>query len=186
MYVHVAYPPDIAGILDGEQAFIGPEHVVVDVTNRCNNNCIACWTRSPLLLDEEAPPEWKKQTLSYRVLSNLIDDLSDLGTRRIRFTGGGEPLMHHGAIDLLARIKEKKMIGALTTNFTLMTKEKVKAIVDMELDELTVSLWAATPQTYSITHPNKLAKTFNYIKDHLIYLSSIKKSSKSFPLKEYT
>ncbi|MCZ7586958.1 MAG: hypothetical protein M5R36_28430 [Deltaproteobacteria bacterium] len=51
---------DVAGVLDGERAFVGPEHVVIDPTNRCDNNCLACWTYSPLLGRYAPPEEWFK------------------------------------------------------------------------------------------------------------------------------
>ena len=33
----------------------GPEYVTVDITNKCNLNCIGCWTYSPLLEKKDQP-----------------------------------------------------------------------------------------------------------------------------------
>ena len=91
----------IDGIAHGSRSFTGPEHVVIDLTNRCNNDCIACWTRSPLLGNNRPEPEWHKQQLKTDVVLSLIDELAALGTSIIRFTGGGEPFLH---IDILKLI----------------------------------------------------------------------------------
>ena len=63
--------PWVAGILSGETAYVGPEHVVVDLTNRCNMRCLACWTKSPLLRDKAPPEEWHRQTLPSELVIRL-------------------------------------------------------------------------------------------------------------------
>ncbi len=47
------------GVEHGKKSYTGPEHVVLDLTNRCNNSCIACWTKSPLLGDNKPDIEWQ-------------------------------------------------------------------------------------------------------------------------------
>jgi MoaA/NifB/PqqE/SkfB family radical SAM enzyme len=137
--------------------------VVVDLTNRCNNNCIGCWTRSPLLRDREPPPSWQTQEIPYDSVIHLLNDLHDLGSRRVRFTGGGEPLMHAGLDRILRACKERQLITCITTNGSLFNEERVALYADLPLDELAVSLWAATPETYSRTHPNKTGRTFERV-----------------------
>jgi len=36
----------------------------------------------------------------------LIEDLTRMGTKRVRFTGGGEPFMHPRLPELLRMVKE--------------------------------------------------------------------------------
>ena len=163
---------DLAGILHGKKAFIGPDHVVIDPTNRCDNNCIGCWTRSPLLGGDGAPEEWRRQELDYETLIALIDDLAEMGARRIRFTGGGEPFMHPRIMDLLAYVKEKGLICAVTTNFSLVGEKKAEHIAELGVDEVTVSLWAGTPNIYARSHPNKTEKTFERIRRSLRVLTA--------------
>jgi len=165
---------DIAGALHGRKAFVGPEHVVVDPTNRCDNNCIGCWTRSPLLGDDGPPEDWFKQELPYEVLLRMIDDMARMGTKRIRFTGGGEPFMHPRLMDLLAYVKQRGLICAVTTNFSLINEERAHRIAEIGVDEITVSLWAGTPNIYSRSHPNKTEKTFERIRRCLKILNAEK------------
>jgi MoaA/NifB/PqqE/SkfB family radical SAM enzyme len=159
-----ALPPELlelAGVMHGSSAFIGPEQVVIDITNHCNNNCLGCWTRSPLLRQQDASPRWQAQEIPTESVLRLLDDLHRLGTRRIRFSGGGEPLIHAGLPRFLSEGQSRGFKVCLTTNGTLLTPELLQLLIDLPLEELTVSLWAATPRTYSRTHPNKTGRTFD-------------------------
>ncbi len=154
---------DIAGILDGERAFVGPEQVVIDPTNRCDNNCLACWTYSPLLGDAAPPEDWFRQQMPPELMHRTIDELADLGTRRVRFTGGGEPFVHPQMIEFLEHVKSRGMIACVTTNFTALTSEKVRRMSEIGVDEVTASIWAGTPDMYARSHPKKTARTFEKI-----------------------
>lgn len=168
---------DLAGMLDGETAYVGPEHVVIDPTNRCNNNCLPCWTNSPLLGEFGPPENWHRQEMPGEMLLTLIDELAGLGTKRIRFTGGGEPLMHPDIFTAVDRVKSKGMICAITTNFSSITDEDAIRLAKAGVDELTVSLWAGTATTYSRSHPNKTEKTFQHIEKRLKLFSQHKHSA---------
>jgi len=172
----IRYSLDIIGIFDGEYAYKGPDSVQIDLTNNCNNNCIGCWCNSPLLGDKTIPPDVKKQTLDYNVVIKLIDKLSVMGTRVLYFSGGGEPLMHPLAIDVLSYAKSKGFICYLHTNFTLVNEDILNRLKGIKLDYLVISLWAGTPQTYAITHPNKNKETFLRMKKLLKWLNETKDS----------
>ncbi|MDP8225730.1 MAG: carbamoyltransferase N-terminal domain-containing protein [Candidatus Lernaella stagnicola] len=154
---------DLAGVLDGERAFVGPEQVVIDATNRCNNNCLPCWTNSPLLGELGPRPDWHRQEMPSEQLLRLLDEVADLGTQRVRFTGGGEPLLHPAIFEAVERVKQRGMVAAMTTNFSAIDEAGVRRLAQSGLDELTVSLWAGTPTTYSRSHPNKTERTFDRI-----------------------
>lgn len=158
---------DLAGALDGERAFVGPEQVVIDPTNRCNNNCLPCWTNSPLLGEFGPPAEWHRQEMPTDMLLRLVDDLADLGTRRIRFSGGGEPLLHPAIFDAVERAKRRGMICAMTSNFSAIDEDGVRRLAASGLDELTVSLWAGSPAVFSRSHPNKTEASFERIESRL-------------------
>jgi len=165
---------NIIGILDGEYAYKGPDCVQIDLTNNCNNNCIACWCNSPLLGDKATPPDVKKQTLEYEVVIRLIDKLAAMGTMELYFSGGGEPLMHPRALDIIAYAKSKGFICQLHTNFTLADEPALARMLESKLDHLVVSLWAATGPSYVKTHPNKQEEDFLRIKRLLIALNAKK------------
>ncbi len=166
---------DILGIFNGSYAFKGPFHVQIDLTYACNNNCIACWCNSPLLGERELSPDKKRQTLSYYLVRDLLDEFADMGVKEIYFSGGGEPFMHPWIMDILAYAKKKKFVCYVNTNFTLLDKEKIRRLIDIGLDHMTVSTWSATPETYAVTHPNKSKETFEGIIDNLKFLNRSKK-----------
>ena len=166
---------ELAGVIHGSKAFVGPEQVVIDLTNRCNNNCIGCWTRSPLLRELEPTAAWKSQEIPYDNVVHLLNDLHDLKTRRVRFTGGGEPLMHPRLDDILRACKQRQLITCITSNGSLLNAERAELYAELPIDELAVSLWAATPETYSRTHPNKTGRTFEKVERHLTSLCQKKK-----------
>jgi MoaA/NifB/PqqE/SkfB family radical SAM enzyme len=171
-----------AGILHSERAFTGPEVLHIDLTNQCNFNCLACWCRSPLLADK-AMPEWeKKLSLPLDVIKSVFDDLSQIGgLRQVKIVGGGEPFMHPGILQIIRYIKnkDKDIQIDINTNCSLVDKETAGRLLELEVDSLTVSLWAGTPEVYAVVHPNQTGHTFNKIKDILKFISEIKETGNS-------
>ena len=168
---------DILGIFNSKYAFKGPFHVQIDLTNNCNNNCIGCWCNSPLLGEKALSPEVKRQVLPFDLVKELLDELSQMGTKEIYFSGGGEPFMHPRIMEILEYAKIKKLICYVNTNFTLLDKEKIERLIDLEVEHLTVSTWAATPKTYALTHPNKNEEIFRQITENLKFLNRIKRKT---------
>jgi MoaA/NifB/PqqE/SkfB family radical SAM enzyme len=160
------------GVLDGRRAFVGPEHVVIDLTNRCNEQCLGCWTYSPLLGEKAPAREWVMQELRFEVVKKLINELAKMGTKRIRFTGGGEPFLHPQIMELIEYVKKKGMICAVTTNFTPINEKRLQKLMDGGIDDLAVSLWAGSPQTYVRMHPGRTVDDYMKIVENLRYLSS--------------
>jgi len=167
---------DVMGVLDGLHAYKGPEFAQIDLTNNCNNDCIGCWCNSPLLEDKKINPEVKRQALPFNRVLKLLDELSGMGTRHIYYAGGGEPFMHSEIMEILRYTKRKGFICYVNTNFTLLDERKIKELVRSGVDHLTVSIWAATPEVYCATHPNKDKAAFYRIKEMLQLLNSIKRS----------
>jgi glycosyltransferase involved in cell wall biosynthesis/MoaA/NifB/PqqE/SkfB family radical SAM enzyme len=155
---------DLVGVIDGEHAFVGPRLVQLDVTNNCNNDCIACWCNSPLLHGERMSPEVKRQSLGYERIVGLLDELHTLGTREIYMAGGGEPFMHPRIEDVVAAVKARGMGLYINTNFTLIDERRVDLLVSLGVDHLTVSVWAGSPGVYARTHPNKTEETFEQMR----------------------
>jgi len=158
-----------------------PKYITIDLTNSCNLNCIGCWTHSPLLKDKETSKEWKSQIINFDTLKKLINDLHDLGTKRIRLTGGGEPFLYPKIMDTIRLIKEKGMACDITTNFVLLTKEKIKQLFELNVDELVVSLWAGDAETYVKTHPNQTRERFERISENLEFIAQYKEKVRKGP-----
>ena len=165
---------DLLGIFNGKYAFKGPGVVQIDLTDRCNNNCIACWCNSPFLSKERL--DRPKDTLPTNLVKKLIAGISKIGTREIYFSGGGEPFMHPDILEIIEYAKKMGIICSINTNFTLVNEKIIQKLIDLEVEHLTVSIWAGSADIYNALHPNKDGKDFYRIRDTLSYLNS-KKSS---------
>ncbi|MCZ7586957.1 MAG: radical SAM protein [Deltaproteobacteria bacterium] len=113
--------------------------------------------------------------MSADAMHRVIDELADLGTKRIRFTGGGEPFVHPQMIEFIEHVKERGLIAAVTTNFSALTSDKVARMAAAGVDEVTASVWAGTPDMYARSHPKKSQKTFEKIESLLKELCAQKK-----------
>jgi len=167
-----------AGILHNK-VYSGPWNVQIDLTNRCNNNCIACWCNSPLLGDKAMAPAIKNKSLSFEAAIKLIDELDELGIRTIYFTGGGEPFMHPQILNIMRHIKAKGIYLDMSTNFTLVDKKIADQLIDIGIDHMTLSLWAGTPETYAKQHPNKSSDTFLNMAEVINYIIETKSKRKT-------
>jgi radical SAM superfamily enzyme YgiQ (UPF0313 family) len=165
-----------AGILHGEKAFTGPYLAQIDPTDNCNQNCIACWTHSPMVVGWDARYK-PRDALPYSALERTIRELADMGTQQIYFAGGGEPFMHPQFMDLVALTKKLGMGCHINTNFSLVTDDHIDQLIDLEVDFLILSFWAASSEVYRSTHPNKRGDEFDQIKDKLCKLTSKKQDA---------
>jgi MoaA/NifB/PqqE/SkfB family radical SAM enzyme len=171
----------VIGILK-RKPITGPYSVHLDLTNRCNNDCISCWSYSPLVGHSTMDKETKKKQLPKDLVLRLIADLASMGTREIYFTGGGEPFMHPDALEIMEYVKKKGMRCDMSTNFTLIDNKKAEKMVKTGIDHINCSVWAGTPEAYVETHPSRDAKTFNRITEMLNLFSRLKKrAGKSRP-----
>lgn len=165
----------LRGIRDGSNAFTGPEIVQIDLTNNCNLNCVGCWCHSDLLDDVKLTGAEKEIRLAFSNVKNLINDLAKMGTSEVWLSGSGESFIYPEIMDVIRLIKKKGMKCQIITNFTLVNEKILKELVDLKVDNITVSLWAGTSEKYLLTHPNQTDKVFNKMGKMLKYLHSIKK-----------
>ena len=75
--------------------------------------------------------------------------------------------MHPNIMEIIEHRKKKKIKVNVITNFTLIDEEIAKKLVNLKVDLLTASIWAATPSTYTKLHPNQVPDTFVHIKNTL-------------------
>ncbi|MFQ5957087.1 MAG: 12,18-didecarboxysiroheme deacetylase [Candidatus Brocadiales bacterium] len=105
--------------------------VVWNVGQRCNLKCIHCYSQSR---DIEYPGE-----LTTVEAKAMLDDLSKYGAPVILFSGG-EPLMREDLLELAHHAKNKGLRAVISTNGTLITREKAKELKSVGLSYVGVSL----------------------------------------------
>jgi len=115
-----------------------PLELVVEVTNKCNLSCIMC-VRQKMT----RPIGFMKMT----IYKKIIDEVSSF-LELIYLHGLGEPLFHPKIFEMIRYAKRKGLAVGLSTNATLLTKEKARKIIASGLDYLIIALDAATPKTF--------------------------------------
>lgn len=162
---------DVAGVMDGAGAYVGPESVQIDLTDRCNSDCVSCWTHSPLVVGGEHPP---RDELPWPKVEALLTELAELGTQAVYFSGGGDPTVHARWLDAVALSKSLGMRTIVNSNMTLVDRDKADRLAEIAPDLVIASVWAATPEGYSRTHPSKPGEVFGELTANLRYLCDVK------------
>lgn len=105
--------------------------VVWNMTQRCNLKCVHCYARSEdISYDNELNRE---QCLA------MIDDLAEFGVPVLLFSGG-EPLVHPRLMEYAQYAVSKGMRAVISTNGTLITKEKARKLKEIGLSYVGISL----------------------------------------------
>ncbi|MGD2127260.1 MAG: 12,18-didecarboxysiroheme deacetylase [Desulfobacteraceae bacterium] len=105
--------------------------VVWNVTRTCNLNCVHCYAH--------AVKQSREMELSTEEAFTLMDDLAEFGVPVVLFSGG-EPLMREDLLELAAYAVNKGMRAVISTNGTLITREKAKVLEKIGLSYVGVSL----------------------------------------------
>lgn len=99
-----------------------------ELTNFCNMSCPFCSTMSP---DRNSASDISPQ----KALS-MIDQLADMGTKMIHFSGG-EPTLRKDLPGLVARAKKHNMMVSFTTNGSAST-EKMEKLLDTDIVRVSI------------------------------------------------
>lgn len=162
------------GIITGK-VLTGPIEISIDLTRKCTLDCLMCWWWSPLL-KKRPSPEWANQKIDFGLLKSLIHDLKKIRVKRIILGGQGDPFLYPNLLEAIEIIKKAGMQVALITCGAYFNEKIIKAIFDLRVDSIDVSLQAATTETYLKIHPGQRREIFDEIKSCLILLSKLKKS----------
>lgn len=105
--------------------------VVWNMTRRCNLKCVHCYAQA---VDEHGQDE-----ISTDQAKTMIDDLAAYGAPVMLFSGG-EPLVRKDLVELAKHATSKGMRAVISTNGTLITKEKAKELKEVGLSYVGISL----------------------------------------------
>ena len=114
-----------------ENHTFAPVRMDIDVTNICNNSCLMCFNE-----------EWRTRyplSLSRNIVLKIFQDIKSLGVRTIRFTGGGEPLVHPDISIFLKRAKSNSFLTMMETNGDLIDETLIPTVVG-NLNHLRISI----------------------------------------------
>jgi len=111
----------------------------ISVTDRCNFRCTYCMPRETYGRDFEFLR--RDEVMSFEEIARLAQLFAQLGVEKIRLTGG-EPLLRRdieALVEMLAHVKGIRDL-TMTTNGSLLTREKARALKDAGLNRISISL----------------------------------------------
>ena len=168
----------LQGLLTRETAFAGPFAMTVDVTRRCNLQCLGCAFHSPHAANkasgEPSPPD-----LDADLFERLCGELRSMGAGVMVFCGEGEPLLHPRIFEMIRTAKDAGFRTAILTNGTLLDESTVRSLLDSGLDRARVSLWASTPEEYEKNYPGTKPEYFTKVVEGLRLLISARELAAS-------
>lgn len=132
-----------------DRFFPHPRGIHVVVLNKCNLKCVMCPFHAPVYRAHTKNDFFDSyKSMSEETFTKIADYAGENGIA-LQFGQLEEPLMHKGVIGFI-RLARKRGVRSIhmTTNGTLITPDKAKALADSGLTSLMVSLDAATPETY--------------------------------------
>ncbi len=119
----------------------------ISVTDRCNFRCVYCMPKEAFGAKHRFLP--RNELLTFEEIERVAGAFTRLGVRKLRLTGG-EPLVRHdleALIERLARIPGVEDMS-LTTNASLLTPERARAIRAAGIRRINVSLDALDDATF--------------------------------------
>ena len=109
-----------------------PLTMELNITNKCNLQCLSCWQRSAQVASSELSDErWLE----------IVRQGIKLGVKEFRFPGSGEPLFRKELFCKLSeKIKKHNAYGLLITNGTMLDENIAKKMVVIGWDNVTISI----------------------------------------------
>ncbi len=114
-----------------------PIHIMFEVTQRCNNNCIYCYN---VWKDNT---DYPKGELSLTDIKSLFDKLAGEVSLKSATLTGGEPLLRGDLEEIASLLVSKSIELSLATNAVLMDENRAKSLVDAGLKSFEIPLLSA-------------------------------------------
>ena len=123
---------------DAEQNLRLPKTLYIETTNRCNLRCKGC-----ILYRGSWEPD---RDFSLRELMMVTDQLPGLEQGYLH--GIGEPLLNKELPEIIRHLKGRKVHVLFNSNGILLNRRRQQELIDAGLDELRISLDAASSSGY--------------------------------------
>jgi GTP 3',8-cyclase len=119
----------------------------ISVTDRCNFRCTYCMPKE--VFGRDFAFLHRDELLTFEEITRLARHFVSLGVRKIRLTGG-EPLLRRDLERLVAQLAGIDGLDdiALTTNGSLLTRDKARALKAAGLHRVTISLDSLDDATF--------------------------------------
>lgn len=140
-----------------------------EVTDHCNAECVMC----PRELHKLGRPHG---IMSQANFERSIEEVVELGCKQIVLTGFGEPLIDKRIEAKIAYAKSKGLRTYFISNCSLLTRDRAINIINAGLDELRVSYYGMTKETYETV---MVGLDYNVTMDNLLGFLDLRKEMAS-------
>lgn len=106
----------------------------MEITSKCNERCIHCYI----------PHEDKIHEMDLSFTLNVLDQLKEMNTVSVTFSGG-EPFLHKDILTILEYAKKNDFVINILSNGTLLDKEKVQVLKNLNINMIQVSIYSMDP-----------------------------------------
>lgn len=146
-----------------------PITVEIDLTNVCNHRCPECVVSYFRVNDNNI--------LNQDLAKDIIRQLSEAKIRGLIFTGGGDPLCHPHAKEIVSYAYEQGVDIGFITNCSLVDVEIAEVLL-RSCVWVRVSMDAASPEVFKKVH-GKGEKEFKRVLKNIRLLTELKKKTQS-------
>lgn len=108
----LCHPDKLDDILKEKRT--APLYVRIKPTNICNQNCWYCAYANDTAVESRTVN--RRESIPWEKMQEIINDLEEMGTKAITFSGGGEPLCYHHIYETLGMVRDKNIDYAMITN----------------------------------------------------------------------
>ncbi len=117
-----------------------PPTVYVELTNKCNLNCLMC---------DRGSLSRQKLQMDMNLFKIVIDNASEIAVPEVKLNRFGEPLLHPKLIEMIKYTKRRRIPRVyFTTNATLLNETIAKKIIASGIDSVTFSVDGGKESTY--------------------------------------
>lgn len=147
-----------------------PLELLVELTSWCNYSCKMClksYTKQKI-----------KENIQVETIKDIVEQAKTMDIKSLWIGAGSECLVHPRIMEVLKLLNEVKVEEfTLLTNGSCLTDKVSQLLIDMQISYLSVSLDAATKETYKKIRYADLDKVENNIEKFLLM-----RGSRLFPL----
>ena len=151
-----------------------PASLNIEVNSSCNHSCVVCPYHA-----QTASHSIGSHVMDFEMVKKILDEASRLGIGRkeVGFYMNGEPFLYPKLPDVIRYAKTKGFpYTYLTTNGSMSTPERLKAVVDAGLDSIRFSVNGCNREQYKEFHGRD---DFDRVCEHIRFLSEYRKKSGS-------
>lgn len=143
----------------------------IEVTHRCNFNCVHCYLGAQSEIHQKA----LTSEISSAKFFQIIDEITEAGCLKLLFTGG-DPFFRKDFLEIYKHAKQNGLLVTIFTNGTLISDAALEVLQAFPPKIIEITLYGATEQTYeSITKiPGSYRKCLHAIEKLLAIKAHLK------------